>query len=118
MKCLQRNLKAFQFCPFVSMSRNGTSVSITYGEPITAKGNISPASGRVASEIFGAELDYDKVIILDDQTLSIDEHSVLFVDKPYEVDDETGAPLYDYVVKRIAKSLNFTAIAIHRVDVT
>ena len=118
MRLLKRNLSSFIFCPFVSAVRNGLSMTMTYGEPVTVYGNISPATGRVASEIFGAEVDYDKAIILDDPNLPIDEHSILFIDKGYEIDEDTGVPLYDYVVKRIAKSLNYTAIAVKRVSVT
>lgn len=118
MRLLKRNLNAFTFCPFVSATRNGLSMAVTYGEPVTAYGNISPATGRVSSEMFGAEIDYDKVIILEDPNLPIDEHSILFIDKAYETDEETGVPLYDYVVKRIAKSLNHTAVAVKRVNVS
>ena len=45
------------------------------------------------------------------------ETTVLFVDKKPEYDDN-GLPLYDYVVKRVSRSLNVIAIAIKRVDVT
>ena len=91
---------------------------VTYGDPVTAYANISPATGRESSELFGAEIDYDKVLILDDPNLPIDEHSILFIDKAYAVDAETGVPIYDYVVKRIAKSLNHTAVAVKRVNVS
>ena len=118
MRMLKRNLRAFTYCPFVSSARNGLSMVMTYGEPVTAFGNISPATGSVSSKIFGADIVYDKVLLLDDPDLPIDEHSILFIDKGYEVDAETGVPLYDYVVKRIAKSLNHTAVAVKRVSVS
>ena len=46
----------------------------------------------------------------------ISEDTVLFVDKEPEYDGEK--PLYDYVVKRVAKSLNSISIAISKVNVS
>ena len=43
----------------------------------------------------------------------MDENSVLFVDKEPEFQD--GIPLYDYIVKKVARSLNSVAYAIARV---
>jgi len=57
------------------------------------------------------------VIVTDDLTCPIDENSVLFVDKLPEY-SEDGTPLYDYVVKRVAKSLNAIAYAIQKVNVS
>lgn len=47
----------------------------------------------------------------------IEETTVLFIDKKPEYDAE-GNPLFDYVVKRVAKSLNVIAYAVKRVDVS
>ena len=57
------------------------------------------------------------MIVTDDLTCPIDENSVLFVDKLPEY-SEDGTPLYDYVVKRVAKSLNAIAYAIQKVNVS
>ena len=46
----------------------------------------------------------------------IAEDTVLFVDKNPEYKD--GKPLYDYIVKRVAKSLNSISIAISKVNVS
>ena len=81
------------------------------------KANISPATGVSQVEQFGKELKYDKVIVLDDITCPIDENSVLFVDKQPEKDDD-GNLLFDYIVKKVARSLNSVSIAISKVEVS
>ena len=43
--------------------------------------------------------------------------NVLFVDKEPEYDAE-GQPLYDYIVRRVARSLNVVAYAIRKVSVS
>ena len=47
-------------------------------------------------------------------TCPIDENTVLFVDKEPEYDAD-GTPIYDYFVRRVAKSLNCISIAIAKV---
>ena len=49
-----------------------------------------------------------------DMDCPIDENSVLFVDKAPSFDD-AGSPQFDYVVKRVARSLNVISIAIDKV---
>lgn len=78
--------------------------------------NISPAAGYAQIQQFGQFISYDKVIITDDMTCPIDENTVLFIDKKPEYKD--GRPLYDYVVKQIAKSLNLVSIAVSKVNVS
>lgn len=74
--------------------------------------NISPATGNAQSEVFGSLTGYDRVIVTDDMTCPIDEQTVLFIDKVPEAQN----PVHDYVVKRVAKSLNSISIAISKVD--
>ena len=66
--------------------------------------------------MFGNLESYDKVLITDDMNCPIDENTVLFIDKePQVVKDK---PLYDYTVKRVAKSLNSISIAVSKVKVS
>lgn len=90
---------------------------LIYSEPIFSMANISPARGEAQIEQFGTLEEYDKVIVTEDMKCPIDEYTVLFVDKNPEVDD-SGNPLNDYIVKRVAKSLNFIAYAITKVKVS
>ena len=69
---------------------------------------MTPARGDASEEMFGKELDYDKVIYVP-LSSDIDEYSILWV----ETSDTSSAN--NYVVRRIATSLNHKAIAIKKV---
>lgn len=124
MRTLARNKKPFLYCLYSGQAEhiydeygNDTGERIVdYDEPVTAYGNISPATGHSITEMFGSVDDYDKVIVMDDLDTPIDTETVLFVGKPYE-ENEDGGPVYNYTVRRVARSLNFVAIAIREVKV-
>lgn len=86
----------------------------TYGEPVELWANISPATGYAQTEMFGNLDSYDKVIVVKDVSCPIDENTVLFIDKEPEHNTD-GALMYDYTVRRVAKSLNVTSIAVSKV---
>ena len=147
MKCLARNKQKFYYCLLIPntqeavVDENGNET----GEVIPAyetaeemEANISPATGQSNTEQFGNFTDYDRVIVTDDLECPIDENTVLFVDKEptyttvqtHEIvesqallgDDEIREvdyqlPKYNYIVKRVAKSLNSVSIAIRKVEV-
>lgn len=124
MKCLERNKVPFHYALFVKIESGKDEYGnesgeprIIYSEPILAKANISPASGVSQAEQFGKDLNYDKVIVIDDVDSSIDENTVFFIDK-LPSRDEDGNLLFDYIVRKIAVSLNSISIAISRVDVS
>lgn len=81
---------------------------ITYTDPVEMTASISTATGATITEQFGTDVDYDKVILTHDLSCPIDEHSVLWVDTDTSND-------FDYIVKRVAKSLNCIAYAISKV---
>ncbi len=115
MRCMQRNKKTFYYANYVEKNEifdeygNRTGeYQIEYSEPVKAYGNISPAQGSTAIELFGHIENYDKVIVMDDTNIEI--HSILWIDvQPDEP--------YNYIVKKIAKSLNSVSIAVQKVDV-
>ena len=124
MKLLKRNLSTIHYClyersePILDEDGNETGEDkITYSEPVEFECSVSAATGYSATEMFGNLENYDKTIITDDMECPIDEHSVLFVDKEPEFDTD-GRPLYDYIVRRVAKSINNISFAIRKVDVT
>ena len=124
MKCLQRNKTQFYYCLYDREERpvdeEGFETGeprVIYSEPVAMTANISPATGNTSTEQFGNDIRYDKVIVTDDTNCPIDEHSVLFVDKTPEYDDD-DVPLFDYVVKKVAKSLNSVSIAVSKVEVS
>lgn len=92
----------------------------SYSNPISAKGNISASKGSTEAELFGTMLDYDKVIVMDASVPTyIDENSVLWIDTMPDLDDDgaTDTP-HDYIVKKVAESINYIAYAVRKVDVS
>ena len=92
--------------------------SVTYGNPTKTLGNISAAQGEMQTRQFGESESYDKVIVLDDVNTPIDEYSILWVDTlPHLNEDGSTVTPHDYVVKKVARSLNSVSIAISKVSV-
>ena len=89
-------------------------------------GNVSAAVGSIQNRQFGESESYDKVIVLDNPETPINEYSLLWVDALPELDndgklvlkeDGTETTPHDYIVKKVARSLNSVSIAISKVDV-
>lgn len=124
MKTMERNKTPFWYLlydkkvPVMDDDGNETGdYRVIYKEAVQRKENISAATGSAQMEQFGNFISYDKVIVTDDLSCPIDENSVLFIDKEPEYDPD-GNPLYDYIVKRVAKSLNSISYAVSKVNVS
>lgn len=89
-----------------------TEFEIIYTKPVEMKANISPARGDSTTRQFGETLDYDKVIVFSGKN-PISETSILWIDTP--ADGETP---HDYIVMKVAKSLNSTSLAVKKVTVS
>ena len=122
MRCLNRNSIGFYYAvyqgstPVLVKDEYGNEIEtgeyeVSYDEPEYARGNISPAKGAVAVEVVGSAEGYDRVLVVDDPDTPIDEYTVLWVDT-----DDTDEP-YDYIVRKVARSLNSASIAISKVNV-
>lgn len=124
MRLMKRNLKPVWYClykgeEFVKDEDGYESgeKQVAYHEPVKMMCNVSPATGYAQTEIFGNLESYDKVLITDDMSCPIDENTVLFIDtEPSFTDD--GKPMYDYTVRRVAKSLNSISYAVRKVKVS
>ena len=124
MRVMERNKVTFYYMLYLGKravldeeeNETGEYV-VTYSNPVEMKANISPATGQSSVEQFGNLENYDKVVVTDDLSCPIDENTVLFIDKPPSYDGE-GNPLFDYTVKRVAKSLNSISIAVSKVKVS
>lgn len=91
---------------------------IIRGNPQEYRANISAAKGEINTRQFGESESYDKVIVMDKGCPDIDEYSVLWIDTVPEItEDGTTQTPYDYIVKKVAKSLNSVSIAISKVQV-
>lgn len=97
---------------------NSGEYEVIYSQPIKCKGNISAAQGKMENRQFGDSEIYDKVIVLGNVNTPIDEYSRLWVDSSPVIksDGSTDTP-HDYIVKRVARSINGVSIAISKVDV-
>lgn len=122
MKALERNKRDFWYCLYLGETevRDGDGnytgeTEITYSYPIAAHMNISPATGQSNMEMFGNLADYDRVIVTDDVNTLIDENTVMFVEVS-PIIDGNKVKGYDYIVSRVAKSLNSVSIALQKVS--
>lgn len=117
MRCAGRNLQQLYYATYTGVTTttdewgNENGQAVSYSEPVALYANISAAKNAEFADIFGINIDYDRVLVLPVREFPIDEHSVLWVDA-----DPKDSP-YNYVVRRVSRSVNFTAIAIKRVDV-
>lgn len=124
MRTMERNKTAFWYLlydrkePVIDEDGNETGEEkVVYKEAMEFRANVSAATGSSQVEQFGALSGYDKVIVTDDTSCPIDENTVLFLDKSPAYDGD-GKPLYDYIVKRVAKSLNSVSYAVTKVSVS
>lgn len=142
MRALTRNKQRFSYCLLVSANaavvdengnRTGETVPV-YSEVASMEANVSPASGYAQTEQFGELTDYDHVIVTDWLDCPITESTVLFLEKEPEYRTETvqvysstsqsghttmtaKLPLYDYIVRRVSRSLHSVSIAVKKAEV-
>ena len=82
-----------------------------YSEPIKAYFNISPAKGETTATPFGQNVDYDREMTTHEMKTQINEFTRLWIGR------STDEP-YNYIVKKVAESINCIRYAIKRVDVS
>ena len=133
MRCMVRNKSYFYYALYDGQTElkdeygNATGqYDISYADPVKTLGNVSAAQGEIQSRQFGDSETYDKVIVLDNPSTPIDEYSILWVDTVPELTEDGNLALnekgevktpHDYIVKKVARSLNGVSIAISKVAV-
>lgn len=117
MRTLELNKLPFHYAlfksktPIVDEYDNLTGeYEITYYTPVAARANISPAVGRIVTELFGDREQYEKLIITYDVNCPIAESTILWIDVP-------TTEAHDYIVKRVSRSLNHVVYAVSKVTV-
>lgn len=128
MRILQRSAQPIYYRlyqglnPFTVTDEWGNTVEtgesvIGYADPVEFRASVSPASGVSNVEQFGDLDNYDHVIVTDDMACPIDEHSLIYIGI---VPTQTGGVWspHNYVVRRVAKSVNVVSVAVRKVDVT
>lgn len=83
-----------------------------YGEVRSIFVSVSANRGSTDFQQFGSLLDYDKVLLTANMNCEIDENTILWIDEP-----DTEKP-NDYIVKKLARSINQIQIAVKRVTVS
>ena len=90
---------------------NHTGVfELTYSNPVYYPVNMSESRNIVKHEAFGVTADYDRTFVTTDMSCPITEDSIIW----FDADPKTEP--HNYVVHRIANSLNSITIAIRQVD--
>lgn len=125
MRTMTRNRKVFYSASFdglsMSTDKDGNYVEEkhTYSDPVKRYGVFTPANGNAHVQLFGMNELYDKVIMLNGNDDYLAVGSVLWVDTMPVIDEhgKTETP-HDYIVVRVAKSLNFIRVAIRKVNVS
>lgn len=124
MRNLRRNATSIWYLlldkskPIQDEYGNDTGGSLLVYKPaVKICASVSSDTGMSTVMQIGNLPDYDRVILVDDPNCPIDENTVLFVDKSPEYDKD-GAPVYDYVVQRVSRSLNTVAYGIRKVEVS
>lgn len=125
MRTMTRNKQVLYYARYVDKiaikDDNGRSTGeyeLRYSKPIKMCENISAAQGEIQSRQFGENVSYDKVIVFDNVNTPVDEYCILWVDTlPILADDGTTNTPHDYIVKKVARSLNGISVAISKVTV-
>ena len=121
MRTLDRNKRKFYYClhqdkeKLYDENNNFTGeYSPEYAAPVEAYGNISASSGMTEAEPFGNDISYDKTIALQGTDWSIDESTVLIVDK-------NAPPQYGQIFYGDGQTTDFTiendVLSIYKVEV-
>jgi len=125
MRCLERNKQTFWYALYTGREEiqdeygNATGqYKLTYDNPVSFRASVSAARGESETLQFGENVTYDKTIVLDETSPTLDEFTILWIDTTPELDDSgaTTTP-HDYIVKKVAKGLNHITLAISKVTV-
>ena len=126
MKCLRKNMREFWYALYErdeetkDAAGNYTGLyKPVYTPPRLMSANISAARGTSNEQIFGVDISYDKAIVTSDIDCPISETTILWLDNAPIInpDGSTDTP-YDYIVTRVARSINSVSYAAKRVDVS
>jgi len=119
MRSLERNKQTIYYAlyedktPIKDEYENETGeYEILYSSPTPLRINVSAARGENSTRAFGETENYDKVLVTDDLSVPISETSILWIDSL-----DTEQP-HDYIVVRVAKSLNSISFAVRKVNVS
>lgn len=110
MRLLRRNLKTFEYLPFViegsdedeNGDHTGEYGTPVYGDPVSMKGNISTPTGHTNQTFYGLDIRYTHVLIVADHKADIKENGLIRI----------NGDLYD--ITAVARSLNVLSLALKK----
>ena len=124
MRNLEKNKEEISYLNYLrneklldSNGRKTGEKKVIYTKAKKIKAHVSGAKGSSMVEVFGTDISYDKTVLITRKEFAgsgITENSVFFIETPVKYDN--GTPLYDYQVKRIAKTPNEVLIAVKKVS--
>ena len=124
MRGLKRNQQSFWYALYSGETEqtdgegNYTGeIGPVYAVPVQMDANISASRGNAETDLFGVDVQYSKVISTCDMNCPITEESAIWIGRNPEDADKNPVP-HNYVVARIARSLNSILIAVQEVKIT
>ena len=127
MKALARNKHTLYYALKTGLTNVNDSNGLytgeqtpTYGTPVKVEMNISPATGRTVLEWMGIATNYNKVLVTDDMSCPITEDTILWigVEPTVTVNGVSKSNPHNYLVSRVAKSLNSIVYGVIEVNVS
>lgn len=121
MRALLRNMQTFYYALYdrkTEVIKDGLRTgqyTVTYSAPVSMSANISASKGSADLSPFGIDTQYTKTIVTTDMSCPIDENTILWIGK---TPAEDGSVPHNYVVVRVARSLNSITYAIREVKVS
>ena len=119
MRCLSRNKQTVYYALYTgeAVARDAEGYvtgerPAEYSEPVAVRMSVSAARGSAELDQFGAGTDYTHTLVTSDLTCPINENSILWIGRTPENDTK-----HNFVVSRVAKSLNSVTYAVREVSV-
>ena len=124
MRSLERNKQTIYYALYASKveqtdaygNKTGT-YQIQYSEATRIDINVSAAKGILEAEQFGITADYSRTMTTNDLECPITEGTVLWVGISPTAENGSAIP-HNYVVTKVAKSINSITYAIKEVSVS
>ena len=124
MRNLEINKSSFYFANFKDTEKVKDEndhftgeIIVLYHKPVKIKKHISGAKGSSYNETFGTDINYDKTILFtkdEFKKLGITENTIFFLNVAPKKEGNTYK--YDYIVSKIAETINQVVVAIKKVD--
>ena len=121
MRALDRNKQTLYYALYTGLTEvtddNGFYTGQdkpSYTDPVKVRMNISTARGEAFLQPYGISDDYTHALVTSDMKCPIDEHSILWLGIEPVVDGNTVP--HNFVVTRVARSLNSITYLIRAVD--